>query len=212
MAAQKIKASTQHFTEIKDISESVVILDQNYACLVIEVQATNFALLSEDEQQAKILGYAALLNSLSFPIQILIRSKKMDISEYIKMIEGEIQKTTSTKLKDYIQKYSSFVGDLVKKNTVLDKNFYIALPFSLLEQGVTKAFKTSDFLIQAKAALHTKAESLQAQLSRLGLSSKVLEYDALITLFYQMFNASNGALSEIDVTHDTQSIAVSKKI
>ena len=72
--------STQKFIEITNIADDIVISSGGNACLVIEVSATNFALLSPEEQDAKIYTYASLLNSLSFPIQIVIRSKKLDIT------------------------------------------------------------------------------------------------------------------------------------
>jgi len=75
-SAQKIKATTQKFIEILDIVDNVVLLASGNACSVIEVQATNFALLSSEEQNARVLSYAALLNSLSFPIQVFISKQK----------------------------------------------------------------------------------------------------------------------------------------
>jgi len=65
--------STQKFTEIEDIAEDIIIYKGGFASLVVEVQASNFALLSENERDAKLSSYAGLLNSLSFPIQIIIR-------------------------------------------------------------------------------------------------------------------------------------------
>ena len=106
--------STQKFTEIEDIRENVVILSGGNACLVIEVQASNFALLSKQEQDAKIVAYAALLNSLSFPIQIVVVNEKIDISSYIKLLDQESQKQTSNKtLSGEIKQYRDFVKDLV---------------------------------------------------------------------------------------------------
>ena len=73
--AQKVRSTTQKFTEIEDIIDNIVLLSSGNACLIIEVKATNFALLSKEEQDAKVFAYAALLNSLSFPIQILYTLK-----------------------------------------------------------------------------------------------------------------------------------------
>ena len=76
-SAQKKINSTQKFIEIEDIVDDIIILRGGGACLIIEVKATNFGLLSAEEQDVKIYSYAALLNSLSFPVQIVIRSKKL---------------------------------------------------------------------------------------------------------------------------------------
>src|ERR1041385_1388521 len=98
MAAQKINASTQKFTEILDFVVSTVVLTGGNACLIVELTASNFSLLSRREQDAKIFSYASLLNSLSFPIQILIRNKKIDITSYIKELDLVIQNTQNAQL------------------------------------------------------------------------------------------------------------------
>ncbi len=172
--------STQKFTEIEDIRENVVTLSGGNACLVIEIQANNFALLSKTEQDAKIVAYAALLNSLSFPIQIVVVNEKIDISSYVKLLDQESQKQTSNKtLSGEIKQYRDFVKDLVLVNTVLDKKFYIVISYSYLEKGI------------AKAALHTKSEVLLNQLNRLYLKARVLEKEELTRLFYGAFNQAS---------------------
>lgn len=203
MAAQKIKSSTQKFTEVQDIKEDIVILEGSSACLVIEVQATNFALLSTDEQMAKISAYAALLNSLSFPIQILIRNKRIDISSYLKLLEGETQKTENVKVKNYIQNYKAFIQELIKINSVLEKNFYIIISYSYLEKSATGMMKKDDFFNQAKIGLHTKADAILSQLGRLSLRAKILEENALIWLFYTIYNQEIGNGENIKNTFGT---------
>ncbi len=192
--------STQKFTEIKDIRDEIVMLIGGNACLIIEAQATNFSLLSEAEQHAKIYAYASMLNSLSFPIQILIRNRRVDISAYVKSIDAELAKlqlpnTNPTqeiqrqKKISYAEQYRSFVQNLITVNTVLDKKFYIVVSFSSLEKGVSGVgTKGNELFLQAKAGLKTKAESLLSQLSRIGLKSKVLKDDQLVKLFHDIYN------------------------
>lgn len=194
-AARRIHATTQKFTEIKDISDDIVIFEGGNAALVIEVTATNFALLSREEQDTKIYSYAALLNSLSFAIQIIVRSKKLDISAYLKLLDAQAKASQNELLSNQIRLYRDFVQELVKVNTVLDKKFYICIPYSYLEKGVgatannvAKKGLKDDFTVQAKAALHSKAESVEAQLSRLNLRAKVLEKEELVKLFYEIYN------------------------
>lgn len=194
-----ISASTQKFVDITNIRDEVVMLTGGSACLVIEVQATNFSLLSLDEQHSKIYAYASMLNSLSFPIQILIRNKRVDISSYIKSIDIEIgklsQNTTSLpneqrqKKITYARQYQAFVQDLIKVNTVLDKTFYVIVSYSSLEKGVSgMGLKGDDLFLQAKAGLKSKAESLLSQLGRIGLKSKTLKSERLIQLFHDIYN------------------------
>lgn len=196
--AQNNLSSTQKFIEIIDIVDDVVITGGGNACLIIEVQATNFALLSAEEQDAKIYSYAALLNSLSFPIQIIIRSKRLNISSYLKLLEEEKITSKNPALSEQIGLYKDFVEQLVKVNSILDKKFYIVIPYSSLEKGlvgtkeqVGMGSSQSFFLIGAKASLHSKAESLRSQLNRLNLKSQVLEKERLVKIFYEIFNDVN---------------------
>src|ERR1035437_405368 len=183
--------STQGFIEINNIVEDIVILNGGNACLVIEVSATNFALLSPEEQDGKIYAYASLINSLSFSIQIVIRSKKLDISNYLKLLDDEKVKTQNPNLAKQIGLYRDFVKELVKVNTVLDKKFYLVIPYSSLEKGAGGAREAlgtnsnqDNFIIAAKASLHSKAESVHTQLSRLNLKARTLEEEQLKKLYY----------------------------
>lgn len=175
-SVQKNKSTTQKFIDILDISGNIVSLANGSACLIIEVQAINFALLSKEEQSAKVLSYAGLLNSLSFPIQILIKSKKIDISSYLKLLGSEIEKNQNELLRNHIKLYKDFVQELVKVNAVLDKKFYIAISYSGLEGD------------SAKAKLSSKADSLHAQLKRMSLAAKTLEKESLVKLFHEIYN------------------------
>lgn len=192
-AAQAISASTQKFTDIVDILDQVVILSGGNACLIIEVTASNFALLSSPEQDARLYSYAALLNSLTFPIQILIRNKRVDITSYLKLLEEEEKKTQNPLLSQHINLYRDFVQTMVKVNVVLNKTFYIIIPFSSLESGVTGAKQSVGkpdpaFLENATKALLSKAESLHSQLSKLAVASKTLNKEELVRLFYDIYN------------------------
>jgi len=205
-SAQNIHSTTQKFTEIEDVSEDIAILSKGNACLIIEVTATNFALLSTEEQDAKVYAYASLLNSLSFPIQVIIRSKKLDISAYLKLLDAQAKATQNQMLAEQIGLYRDFVQELVKVNTVLDKKFYICISYSYLEKGAGAAAKVADknlakdanFVAQAKTSLHSKAESLQSQLSRLNLRAKTLEKEELIKLFYEIYNDTSIESNQVD--------------
>ncbi|MEK7605002.1 MAG: hypothetical protein AAB478_00565 [Patescibacteria group bacterium] len=195
-SAHKGQASTQKFTEIIDIIDNVVLLEGGNACLVIEITASNFALLSKKEQDAKIYAYAALLNSLTFPIQIIIRNKRIDISSYIKELEEEERETKNELLAQHIRLYREFVREMVKVNVVLNKTFYVAIPYTALEAGlsgvkqsISKDLHQKDAFFQsAQKSLLGKADSVNQQLLKLAISSKILGKEELIKLFYDVFN------------------------
>ena len=197
-SVQKTHNTTQEFIDVLDIIDDVVLLRNGSACIAIEVQATNFALLSPEEQDVKILSYASLLNSLSFPIQIVIRSKKLNVSNYLALLEKEKLTAKNELLANQIGLYKDFVEELVKVNTILDKKFYIIISYSSLEKGISGASQqvgvssSQDlFLIGAKASLHSKAESLHTQIRRLNLKAETLGKEKLIKLFYEIFNDAN---------------------
>lgn len=194
-SAQSTKATTQKFIEILDIVDNVVMLASSNACSVIEVQATNFALLSEEEQNVRVLSYSSLLNSLSFPIQVFIRSKKIDISSYLRLLDDEAVKSQNQLLRQQIKLYKDFVQELVKVNAVLDKKFYIVIPYTGLESGI--AMNQNNFFLSAKAKLATKAESLHAMLRRMNLSARTLGKEELVKLFHEVYNGDFEQIGKI---------------
>ena len=192
-SAQKTRATTQKFIEILDIVDNIVLLTSGNACSIIEVQATNFALLSQEEQDVKVLSYSSLLNSLSFSIQVFIRSKKIDISSYLRLLNEEVEKSQNQLLRQQIKLYKDFVQELVKVNVVLDKKFYIVIPYTGLEGGI--GMSRDNFFLSAKSKLALKAESLHAMLRRMNLSAKTMNKEELVKLFHEIYN---GDFEQID--------------
>ena len=194
--AQKGTNSTQRFTEILDIVGNIVLFTDGNAALIIEVTASNFTLLSQKEQDAKIYSYAALLNSLTFPIQILIRNKRMDITSYLKELDEAEVTTKNDLLAQHIRLYREFVREMIRVNVVLTKTFYVVIPFSSLEGGLSglkqnyekDAIQKQAFGDAAHKSLIGKAESLHAQLAKLAVTAKTLEKEELIKLYYDIFN------------------------
>jgi hypothetical protein len=215
-SVQKNATPSQHFVEIVDIIDDVVLLAGGNACLVIEVKATNFSLLSADEQNAKVYSYASLLNAISFSIQIVIRSKKLDVSNYLKLLDDEKMKAQSEALAKQIGLYRNFVQELVKVNIILDKKFYIVIPYSSLEKGISGAKETivdsssqSNFIFGAKAALYSKADAVHAQLKRLNLKAETLSKEKLTRLFYDIFN--DEGISHEQAEHATKPITTGRE-
>lgn len=188
------KASTQVFLEIEDVIDDIVVMKDFSASTIIEVGAVNFWLLSQDEQNAIITSYGSLLNSLSFPIQILILSKRMDISSYIEYLREKIEKQKDENLKKRLGSYQEFIQSTVKKSTVLEKRFFFVIPFSPLELGVTKGFTslTKEYIVsRAKVSLYPKRDHLLRLLTKLGLKGQALKKQAVVELFYNLYNPSS---------------------
>lgn len=197
-----IRGSTQDHLEIADIRDDLVILKDGSVALLIRVSAVNFGLLSESEQEAMIYAYAGLLNSLNFSIQIVVRSQRKDISQYVAKLNTEEKKQTNPLLREQIVKYKEFVVQTVKDNNVLDKKFYIVIPFSSLELGVSSAtgsvlnlkkkrslpLPVERILEKSKLSLLPKRDHILRQVGRLGLRARQMTTSELVELFYDIYN------------------------
>jgi len=195
-----IKSSTQDHLDIEDIRDNLVILKDGSCCLIIQTTAVNFSLLSEKEQDAIIYAYAGLLNSLTFPIQIVVRSQQKNINSYLALLDAQKQKITNPLLRQQLEKYTEFIKKTVQENEVLDKKFYLSIPFSNLEMGVKSSLQSSfkkikslpfdkDYIVQkASTSLIPKRDHLISQLTKLGLKAKQLTTPDLIKLLFQHYN------------------------
>lgn len=195
MAKSKIHSSTQDFTEIVDVSDDIVFLKGGNACMIMEVSSVNFFLLSQDEQNARIYGYMALLNSLASAIQILIISRRVDLGNYIKLIEEKISNIQNQKVREQLTLYRDFIKDIIKGEGLLDKKIYIVIPFSQLELGVATTVKTQrpdkknlPLSERVKSALISKRNNIATQVERMGLIARPLSTNELIKLYYELFN------------------------
>jgi hypothetical protein len=180
--------NTKDFIPIERITDDVAILKDGSVVMVIQTSAVNFDLLSENEQLAIIGSFAALLNSLSFSIQILIRSKKLDISHYLNTLKEAERKQTNPLLQLMMQRYRAFVAAIIRDNEVLDKQFYVILAVSPIELGVVSSANYEKNLPKAQNLLGPRRDHILKQLSRIGLKSTQLNDEKLIRLFYDIYN------------------------
>lgn len=207
-----LTAPSQKHIPVADITEDIVLYKDGGAAIVLESTSLNFGLLSEKEQQAVIAAYAALLNSLSFPIQIVVRSQRKDISTYINRLDEAKEKIQNEKLASLMDSYKNFISETIKKKNVLGKRFYIVIPFSPLELGVTKSFLSttkgkkplpfpkSYVVKKAKVSLYPKRDHFVRQAKRLGIQLRQLSTQELINLFYNIYNPEPPATKKDDAT------------
>lgn len=205
-----IRSSTQVFTEVEDIDYDIVLFVDGSAAMVITTSAVNFGLLSEKEQDAIIYAYAGLLNSLSFPIQILVQTQHKDISAYLRLLEEQQKKQKNPKLASSIAHYREFVEATVKEKDVLDKKFYIVIPFSSLELGVAPAvlfgskkkglpYEKSYIFERALTVLIPKRDHIVRLLSRVGLRASQLTNEQLVGLLFTIYNPGSPAPDVVEL-------------
>lgn len=201
-----LTATTQDLLPIADLVDGIVIYKNGGAALILESTSLNFGLLSENEQQAVIASYAALLNSFNFPIQIVVRSQKKDISRYMDFLSNAEVNIQNEKLKLIMTDYKTFISDAIKKKNVLSKKFYIVIPFTPYELGIGKSAKSAMSAIplgakkgplpypksyvvrKAKISLYPKREHLIRQAGRMNIRLDSLTTEELVKLFYNIYN------------------------
>ena len=197
-------SSTQDHLEVKDIVDDLVITKSGSVALVIQTSAINFDLLAEYEQDGKVYAFAGLLNSLDFHIQILIRTRRVDISNYVDYLKEQEKDSMSEGLRKQLRIYTEFIQNLIVQNDVLDKNFFIVVPFNpagevpvgnLIQSKKTREemeqhmqMKQDQLIEKAKIFLYPKRDHILKQLGRMGLFGHQLTTKELITEFYTIYN------------------------
>lgn len=225
--SDKIIYTTQDHLDILDIKDGYVVLKNGVVCAVLQTNAVNFDLLSEIEQDAIIAAFSMLLNSITFPIQIVIRSKKLDISKYIEKIQRVETKIQDPLLRHQAEAYRKFVQEVIKTNEVLDKKFYVVLPTrsSTPSQSGTSGpfdwvirlfgtpnkrhnFNFEKVLSEAKVELNPKVEHIMREFGRLGIKSRPMNTQELVELYFDIYNPSSSQGQRIRTSIDDYKTAI----
>lgn len=189
MSDSIIVATTQDHLEVETIQDDVVVLRGGLISVVIQTSAINFGLLSEEEQDATIYAYAGLLNSLSFPVQIVIKSEKKDISSYLELLVAQEKKLKDETMKTRMSQYRNFIETTIQEQNVLDKKFYIIVSYQMVTLS-GKVDITEELLSRAKADLEPKRDHIIKQLTRIGLTAQQLNSQNLMKLFHGYYNST----------------------
>lgn len=196
-----IQSTTQKHLLVADIVDDLVLTKEGGAAIVLRASALNFFLLSEKEQEAITYAYSAFLNSLSFPIQIIVHSQKKDVTKYLNYLKEEEDKQTNPLLRNLLASYQTFVSQIVKKRNVLEKEFFVVIPFSPFELGLSASgafnqlirrnriipYDRDYVLKKAKTALYPKRDHLVRQSGRLGIKLEPLTTEELARLFFGIY-------------------------
>ena len=139
---------SQEFLEIDQIKQGVVVLKNQSLRAVLMISSLNFALKSEEEQNAIIYAFQGFLNTLDFALQIIVQSRKLNIGDYFKKLEKLEKDQKNELLKIQTAEYLNFVKGLVESEEIMKKNFYVVIPYSPSE-GLTVR-QTTEFLKKPK--------------------------------------------------------------
>lgn len=203
--------STQQHLEIEDIREDLVILKNGMVSLVLEVNALNFDLLSQEEQDLKIMQFAALLNSLDFQFQIVVKTERSDLTDYLDKLTVYKEKQISEALKKQIEIYMDFINNLTANKEVLDKKFYVAIPesgalvqkTSALKQVFGKKEKITNIKVileNLRPRLYPKRDHIIKQFKNIGITAVPMTTDGLIRLYYSMYDPDKTGISKLQLS------------
>jgi len=192
-------ASTQQFLEVDQIKEGVVLLKNKSLRGILMVSSLNFALKSADEQKAIIYQFQSFLNSLDFSLEIVVQSRILNITGYLEQLKELEKKQEIELLKLQTAEYQKFIKDLIAGGQILSKNFFVVIPFTLIEIPGMKAAggflkkqqpgAPSETQFQrAKAQLWQRMEFVALGLRRCGLQCVPLNSTELIELFWSLYH------------------------
>jgi len=196
---KKAIGSTQDVLQFAEIHEGIIITKSGELRAILMVTSINFALKSEQEQNAIIFAYQNFLNSLSFPIQILMQSKRLDLSNYLGKLTEVANRQKNELLRSQTIDYITFIEDMIKVANIMDKKFYVVISFTPPQKiQPTGGFfkKTQDqgpkFSLQEfnnyKKEIAQRAQVIQGGLSSIGLRSAALNSQQVVELLYGIYN------------------------
>ncbi len=196
------KTSTQQYLKISEIRDDVVILKDGTLRAVIMASSINFALKSEEEQDAIISAYVSFLNNLEFPLQIVIQSRELDIEGYLKMLKRKEKEQTNELLKMQISEYLEYISELIQIGQIMTKRFYVVVPYNPLSDKAKNFWSRLISLFtpketirlrrevfkRRKAALMNRVKNIMSGLNSIGVATTMLDTQALIELYYNAYN------------------------
>jgi len=198
--------TTQSFLRISEIKDDTVVVDDGSLRAIIAVSSTNFDLKSQEEQDSIIFNFQRFLNSLDFSIQILMQSRKMEISGYLEKLKMLAEKQTNELLRIQTTEYTEFISRLIENASIMNKNFYIIIPlgesifpsasgFMSKILGTNKNRETNqkvENFEKAKEKLDNRATALLANISGIGVKGYRLKTEEIIQLYYNSYNFETG--------------------
>lgn len=201
---RKTKAAipTQQYLDILEIRDDTVVLRDGTLRAVLLVSSINFSLKSEEEQEAVIGAYTQFLNTIDYPLQIVIQSRRLDIDNYLESLDVIEKQQTNELLKMQTRDYRQFVGELVQIADIMTKRFYVVIPYSPKVDRPAKFFSRLFDVFSPTATIHLKQKQFETfrmelykrvdatmnALDSAGLKSVVLDTQSLIELYYNSYN------------------------
>ena len=224
--------STQNSLQIAEIRDGIVIMSDGSFRAVIICKAINFDLMSPQEREAVEYSYQGFLNSLYFPVQIFIRSQKVDLRPYIEKLDKIRSEHENMLLALLMEDYIAFMSDLATQTNIMDKKFYVVIPlFPTSDVGkavgkaanASRSFISSAFgqkeqkvvineadLERAKTELRNRVQSVLSGLQQASIQGLPLDTQELIELYYDAYNPDTATRQHLKNFEDLNAPIVTK--
>lgn len=211
--------STQNSLQISEIRDGIVIMNDGTFRAVIMCKSINFDLMSPQEREAVEFSYQGFLNSLYFPIQIFVRSQKVDLRPYLEKLNKIRTRQDNMLLALLMEDYIAFLSDISQQTNIMDKKFYVVIKYPDSDQDVKKAIKQStsfftgiaglfgssgdhvvideNTLQTAKDELKNRVQAVMQGLAQAGIQSLPLDTEELIELYYDVYNPDTATRQQI---------------
>jgi type IV secretory pathway VirB4 component len=225
--------STQNTLQISEIRDGIVILNDGSFRAALMCKAINFDLMSPQEREAVEFSYQGFLNSLYFPIQIFIRSQKVDLRPYLEKLNKVRTQQANMLLAMMMEDYTSFLYEVSQQTNIMDKRFYVVISYPDPDENIRSAIKQSTgffsglmdlfggnktphvvidekVLATAKAELKKRVEAVMQGLQDSGVQSIPLDTEELIELYYDAYNPDTATHQQLKDFKDLSAPIVTK--
>lgn len=193
-------APAQQFVPVQEVRDGIVVLKDGTLATVILVSSINLSLKSYDEQRATLMQFQGFLNTLDFPIQIVIQSRRYDVRPYILTLQNRLLEQTEPLLQVQTREYIQFIQTFTDQVNIMRKSFFVVIPYvpAIISQdkGIGRVFSflsnkkvdtVSDFE-EERTQLEERMSVVEQGLTRLGLRIAQLGTQEVIELLYKTFN------------------------
>lgn len=205
-------ASTQKYLPITGIRNDCLILRDGTLRAVILCSSINFSLKSEKEQNAIISGYISFINSLEWPIQIIIQSRKLNIEPYLESLSRLEKEQMNELLKIQTKDYINYVRELVQLGEIMTKKFFVVIPYNPLGDVKRKFLDRFLEIFHTPSLIKIKREKFERYrselfkrvdfvitgLAGLGINAVPLDTQSLIELFYNTYNPVESVFQKME--------------
>jgi len=198
---QETSSPTQKFVEVREIKDGIVYLKDGGIRRILIVGGINFDLKSDAEQNLILSSFQNFLNTIDYPVQLFIHSRKVNVDAYLEKMDERRGKEENELLKIQIDEYINFIKTLVEQNSIISKTFFVIVPYEGVSNSSSIGIISSLFGSQKtknaeeKATLQSKLEQLEHRvievkdgLEQIGLRVSELNDEELAELFYNLYN------------------------